>query len=295
MSIFQKLIFSTLILTTLNAFGAQSTTATAQTDSKATAKLWDQLNDKKLQLKSKSVLIVDEFNQPIYEKSSDDVLPIASITKLMSAMVVIDAQLPLNEKITIIKEDRDLIQLTGSRLKYGASLTRAEMIKLALMSSENRAATALGRTYPGGLVSFIKAMNEKALSLGMKNSHFADPAGLNTDNTSSARDLAILVQAALLYPLIHEATTQKEITVYPYKRKGPLRYVNTNRLMRNKRWDIALSKTGYINEAGRCLVMQTEIIGQPLTIILLNSFGKLTPFGDANRIRKWIEGGLKKS
>ncbi|MGD2118925.1 MAG: D-alanyl-D-alanine endopeptidase [Chromatiales bacterium] len=258
-------------------------------------RLWDHLNEKKLKLKSTSALIVDKFDNPLYDKFSDNPMPIASITKLMTAMVVLDSGQSLDEKITISKEDRDLIRLTGSRLKYGATLTRREMLQLALMSSENRAALSLGRTYPGGKPALIKAMNAKAKQLGMHHSHFEDPAGLKAGNIASPRDLATMLRAAQQYPLIREATTSKQLTVRPYRRKGSLKYVNTNRLMRNKSWSIGLSKTGYINEAGRCLVMQTEIAGQNLLIILLNSYGKLTPFGDANRIRKWIEKGIESS
>lgn len=256
-------------------------------------RLWQQLNEKKLKLRSEAALIVDRFNNPIYDKSADTPMPIASITKLMTAVVILDSKLPLDEKITITKADRDLIRLTGSRLKYGATLTRKEMIQLALMSSENRAATSLGRTYPGGMKAFVKAMNNMAKKLGMNNSTFADPAGLKTENQASPRDLVTLVRTAHSYPLIQQATTQKKLTVRPYKKKGPLNYGNTNRLLKNKKWSIDLSKTGYINEAGRCLVMQADIAGQPLVIVLLNSFGKLTPFGDSNRIKKWIEKGVK--
>ena len=271
------------------------TVSASATDSKIQNQLWEKLQDKKLKLKSSSALIVDRFDNSLYEKSIDTPLPIASITKLMTAIVTLDAKLPLDEKITIRKQDRDLVRLTGSRLKYGAKLTRGELIKLALMSSENRAAAALGRTYPGGMKAFVRAMNKKAESLGMHSSNFADPAGLKTENMASPRDLVTLARTANQYPLIREATTDRELIVKPYKKKGPLRYVNTNRLIKNKKWDIELSKTGYINEAGRCLLMQTEIAGQPLVIVLLNSFGKLTPFGDANRIRKWIEKGVEQS
>jgi len=256
---------------------------------------WNNLNEKKLKLRSASALIVDSHGHSVYAKSIEKPLPIASITKLMTAMVVLDKKLPLDEKITITKADRDLIQLTGSRLKYGATLSRREMIHLALMSSENRAATALGRTYPGGMKGIVQAMNEKALSLGMKTANFADPAGLKVENRASAIDLVAMITAAEKYPLIHKATTSRELTVHPYKSKGPLRYVNTNRLIKNKKWDIELSKTGYINEAGRCLVMKTEISGEPMVMVLLNSFGKLTPFGDANRFKKWLEKELKSS
>ncbi|MBT8438143.1 MAG: D-alanyl-D-alanine endopeptidase [Gammaproteobacteria bacterium] len=260
---------------------------------KAVNQLWKKLNDKKLKLRSESALIVDRFNNPIYGKAIDTALPIASITKIMMAIVILDSKLPLDEKIKITKADRDLIKLTGSRLKYGARLTRKELLHLALMSSENRAAAALGRTYPGGTQAFVRAMNAKAKSLGMHNSRFADPAGLKPENLASPQDLVKLIRAAGNYPEIHNATTQKSLTVYPYNKKGPLKYANTNRLLKNKKWSIELSKTGYINEAGRCLVMQADIAGQPVVIVLLNSFGKLTPFGDANRIKKWIENGVK--
>lgn len=260
---------------------------------KAVNQLWNKLNDKKLKLRSESALIVDRFNNPIYGKAIDTPLPIASITKLMTAIVILDSKLPLDEKITITKADRDMVKLTGSRLKYGAKLTRKELLHLALMSSENRASAALGRTYPGGTPAFVRAMNAKAKSLHMYNSHFADPAGLKPDNMASPHDLVKLIRAAGHYPEIHAATTQTALTVRPYKKKGPLKYVNTNRLLKNKKWSIELSKTGYINEAGRCLVMQADIAGQPVVIVLLNSFGKLTPFGDANRIKKWIESGVK--
>jgi len=253
---------------------------------------WRALNPKKLKLKSASALVVDIYGNDVYIKDADKTRPIASITKLMTAMVTLDAKLPLEQKITISKADRDRIRGTGSRLKYGARLSRKDMITLALMSSENRAAAALGRTYPGGMQAFIRAMNKKAKSLGMQNSHFAGPVGLKSGNVASARDLATMVHAALKYPLIRKATTTRKMTVYPYKGRGPLRYGNTNRLLKSKDWEIRLSKTGYINEAGRCLTMQAEIARQPLVIVLLNSYGKLTPTGDSNRIRKWIENGI---
>lgn len=239
-------------------------------------------------LRSASALVINAEGQVIYGKDIDTVRSIASITKLMTAMVILDSGLDLDEKITVTKADRDLVQLTGSRLEYGASLPRREMILLAIMSSENRAATALGRTFPGGMTAFVKAMNTKALELGMKNSHFADPAGLNVDNTSTARDLMRMVTAAEDYALIRKASTTTRIEVHPYAKRGPLVYGNTNRLLKNKTWDIELSKTGYINESGRCLVMQAKIEGEQVSIVLLNSFGKLTPFGDSNRLRQWM-------
>jgi D-alanyl-D-alanine endopeptidase (penicillin-binding protein 7) len=239
-------------------------------------------------LRSASALVINESGNTIYGKDIDTVRPIASITKLMMAMVIIDSGLDLEEKITVTKADRDLVQLTGSRLEYGASLSRREMILLAIMSSENRAATALGRTYPGGMTQFVRAMNQKASQLGMTNSHFADPAGLHVENTSTARDLMKMVTAADKYALIREASTTTRLEVRPYAKRGPLVYGNTNRLLKNKTWDIALSKTGYIMEAGRCLVMQANIEGEWVSIVLLNSYGKLTPFGDSNRLRKWM-------
>ena len=239
-------------------------------------------------LRSASALVINADGNVIYGKDIDTVRPIASITKLMTAMVILDSNLDLKEKITVTRADRDLVQLTGSRLEYGASLPRREMILIAVMASENRAATALGRTWPGGMTKFVAAMNIKAAQLGMTNSHFADPAGLHVENMSTARDLMKMVTAAQGYELIREASTTTRIEVHPYAKRGPLVYGNTNRLLKNKSWDIALSKTGYINEAGRCLVMQANIEGERVSIVLLNSFGKLTPFGDSNRLRKWM-------
>ena len=239
-------------------------------------------------LRSASALVLDAKGNVIYSKDIDSVRPIASITKLMTAMVVLDSGLDLQESITITKEDRDLVRLTGSRLDYGATLSRKELVLLALMSSENRAATALGRNYPGGMHKFVTDMNRKAKALGMIDSEFADPAGLHSQNVSTAQDLAIMVAAAGDYALITEATTTQRKQVRPYDKRGPLNYGNTNRLLKNANWDIELSKTGYINEAGRCLVMQANIEGEDVSIVLLNSFGKLTPFGDSNRLRKWM-------
>jgi D-alanyl-D-alanine endopeptidase (penicillin-binding protein 7) len=239
-------------------------------------------------LHSASAIVLDAKGDLIYGKDVDTVRPIASITKLMTAMVILDAELDLDEKITIASADRDLIRMTGSRLEVGATLPRRELLLLALMSSENRAATALGRTYPGGLENFVTHMNNKARSLGMSSSHFADPAGLNAKNVSTASDLARMLAAAQHYPLITRSTTTTAQEVRPYTRRGPLTFNNTNRLLKNENWHIELSKTGYINEAGRCLVMQANIDGEDVSIVLLNSFGKLTPYGDSNRLRKWM-------
>jgi D-alanyl-D-alanine endopeptidase (penicillin-binding protein 7) len=266
---------------------------TSHAESPAGSLSWKTLNSKKLKLKSEAALVVDGNGNEIYTKHSDDPQPIASITKLMTAMVILDGKLPMDERISISKVDRDLIQLTGSRLGYGATLTRKQMLQLALMASENRAANALARTWPGGKPGFVEAMNRKAQSLGMQNSRFRDPAGLDPGNVASARDVMKMVVAAMQYPEIRRATTTRSISVYPYEGRGPLTYRNTNRLLKNKNWTIQLSKTGYLNEAGRCLAMQAEIADRSLVIVLLNSFGKLTPFGDSNRIRQWIEQGIR--
>jgi len=267
--------------------------ADAQSEHASVSDVWQALNAKKLKLRSASALVVDQSGNEVYAKQVNEPRPIASITKLMTAMVILDSSLELQERITITKDDRDLLRLTGSRLKYGATLTREQLIRLALMASENRASNALARTYPGGRQAFIEAMNRKAGTLGMEDSNFADPAGLDAGNVASARDIVKMVRAAQGYPLIREATTTRTIGVRPYKGRGELKFGNTNRLLKNKAWAIKLSKTGYINEAGRCLVMQAEIADQPLVIVLLNSFGKLTPYGDSNRIRKWIELGIE--
>ena len=239
-------------------------------------------------LRSASAIVLDGDGNIIFGKDVDSVRSVASITKLMTAMVVLDAGLDLDEKLTIRSADRDLIRMTGSRLEVGATLTRRELILLSLMSSENRAATALGRTHPGGMDNFIAQMNKKAKALGMTNSRFSDPAGLRTENLSTASDLAIMISAARTYPLITQSTTTVREEVQPYSRRGPLSYGNTNRLLKNADWDIELSKTGFIRDAGRCLVMMANIDGEEISIVLLNSFGKLTPFGDSNRLRKWM-------
>jgi len=256
---------------------------------------WRHLNPKQLKLRSKSALIADSHNNLVYAKDADEAMPIASITKLMTAMVILDSGVDLDEPIRITKADRDLLRLTGSRLKYGATLPRRELILLALMASENRAASALSRTFPGGHKAFVKAMNKKAAELGMSKSHFVDATGLDAHNVASARDLARMVKAAYDYPMIRDFTTRTQATVRPYKKRGPLVYSNTNRLVKRKNWTVGLSKTGYINEAGRCLVMRAEINNEPMTIVLLNSFGKLTPIGDAGRLRRWVEKGVTRA
>jgi D-alanyl-D-alanine endopeptidase (penicillin-binding protein 7) len=244
-------------------------------------------------LRSNIALIFDErAGLPVYEKNSSLVAPIASITKLMTAMVLLDAQLRLDEEVTVEVADLDRLRGTHSRLKVGMTFTRSELLKLALMASENRAAAALSRSYPGGRRALVAAMNAKASELGMSYTRFADPTGLSEENVSTAADLAKLVAAAREYPLIQRYTTSATHLV---EGKGgrDLRFVNTNPLVRNVSWDIGVSKTGYISEAGRCLVMEASIDGRPMIIILLDSWGKYSRVGDANRIRKWIESTLR--
>jgi D-alanyl-D-alanine endopeptidase (penicillin-binding protein 7) len=240
-------------------------------------------------LKSSAALVMDlNGQQVLFAKNVEAVVPIASITKLMTALVVLDARLPLEERVVISADDVDDIKRTRSRLKVGAELSRGDLLKLALMASENRAASALGRAYPGGRRAFVAAMNHKAVELGMWRSRFVDSTGLSNENVSTAQDLAKLVAASYREPLIRDYTTESAHTVEVGGGRR-LTYNNSNRLVRNSGWEIGLSKTGYISEAGRCLVMQARIAATPVIIVLLDSWGKLTRIGDANRIKKWIE------
>jgi len=238
---------------------------------------------------SKALIINQETGETLYAKNTNTPTPIASVTKLMTAMVVLDAGLPMDEIITVSKEDIDTLKGTTSRLRVGTSLPRGEMLRLALMSSENRAASALARHYPGGLKAFLQSMNFKAYDLGMLNTRFVDPTGLNSGNVSTAEDLVKMVRAAYEYEQIRQESTATSQEVAINGNRNPMQFINTNSLVRKGDWVIGLSKTGYISEAGRCLVMQAEIGGQPLIIVLLDSDGKMTRIGDANRIRKWIE------
>lgn len=227
----------------------------------------------------------------VVAREAETVRPIASITKLMTAMVVLDARLRMDEMLRVSSADIDRLKGTHSRLQIGAQLSRREMLRLALMASENRAASALARHYPGGFPAFIKAMNRKAQALGMRSTRFLDSTGLNKRNVSTARDLTRMVSAAYGYPLIRQFTTTASHAVRLPKSGQPLLFRNSNRLVqaRSKDWQIDVSKTGYTAEAGRCLVMHTRIGKRPVIVVLLNSWGKLTPVGDANRIRRWLE------
>ena len=241
-----------------------------------------------LALQSSAVLVLDQATGAVlFEKNSGVVLPIASITKLMTAMVVLDAKPDLNETLSIGEDDVDILKGTRSRLKVGTHLAREEMLRLALMSSENRAASALSRHFPGGREAFVAAMNQKARSLGLVDTRFQDPTGLTAANVSSPRDLAKMVDAAHQYPLIREFSTTSEGEFSVAGR--PQQFRNTNTLVKSPTWEIGLSKTGYISEAGKCLVMQAWLNNKPTIIVLLDSWGKMTRIGDANRIKRWVE------
>ena len=246
----------------------------------------------KLKLASANALVLDAAaDAPIYAKGADNVTPIASVTKLMTAMVVLDAGQSLDEPISIGVGDLDYLKGTHSRLRLGSELTRADMLRLALMASENRAASSLARHYPGGTAACVEAMNRKAQSLGMTNTRFADPTGLSSENVSTANDLARMVKAASEYEAIRAFTTTPShyVEVQPYGKL--LGYNNTNSLVRAGQWDIMVSKTGFISEAGKCLVMLANIASRPVVIVLLDSYGRLTRIGDANRVKYWLETG----
>jgi len=266
------------------------------------------LLDDEISIQSSAALVVDQKSgEALYAKNVDIPTAIASITKLMTAMVVLDAELDMGQEIVVNAEDVDRLKGTGSRLALGTRLTREELLHLALIASENRAASALSRSYPGGRPAFIAAMNRKARELGMKDSHFVDGTGLNSGNRATANDLVKMVDAAYRYPFIRESsgTGSYDVSVpgthvVKIKENGKVRKVhrpvqrhiafnNTNSLTRNEEWDIGVSKTGYINEAGHCLVMQTRIADQRVIIVLLDSAGKWGRIGDAQRIRKWLE------
>jgi D-alanyl-D-alanine endopeptidase (penicillin-binding protein 7) len=246
-----------------------------------------------LAVQSSAFLVQDQTTGAVLlEKNAHAVQPIASITKLMTAMVTLDAQLSLNETLTVSEHDVDTLKGTRSRLRVGTHLSREEMLRLALMSSENRAASALARHYPGGHSAFIQAMNQKAQSLGLHDTHFKDSTGLTSENVSSPHDLARLVDAAHQYPLIREFSTTPSGAFDIAGRT--MQFNNTNSLVKSPSWEIGLSKTGYINEAGKCLVMQAWLNNKPIIIVLLDSWGKMTRIGDANRIKRWVESaGLK--
>jgi serine-type D-Ala-D-Ala endopeptidase (penicillin-binding protein 7) len=243
-----------------------------------------------LLLRSGVAYVVDQNTlEPLFDKNSHAVVPIASISKLMTAMVVLDSKAPLTESIEVTDEDRDYDKNTGSRLSVGSVLSREDMLHIALMASENRAAAALSRYFPGGRPAFIAAMNAKAKQLGMTDTHFENSTGLSSQNVSSARDLVKMVNAAYQYPTIRQFSTDHSYTVFTGKRN--IAYNSTNALIRNPSWDIGLQKTGFINEAGECLVMQATIHNRPVIMVLLDSSGKYSRFADATRVRAWLDNG----
>jgi D-alanyl-D-alanine endopeptidase (penicillin-binding protein 7) len=241
-----------------------------------------------LELHSSVAFVMDQdTNEVLLSKNSDAVLPIASLTKLMTATVVVEGRLSMDEVITVTDADVDTEKNSSSRLAVGTTLTRGEALHLALMSSENRAAHALGRTYPGGMGAFVAAMNAKARQLGMLDTHYTEPTGLSSKNQSSAKDLAALVKAAYQMTIIRELSTSTGYALNTGTRQVQFR--NTNSLVKNPTWDIGLQKTGYIVEAGRCLVMQARMAGRKLIMVFLDSTGKYSRLGDAERVRRWIE------
>lgn len=241
-----------------------------------------------LDLKSSVALVVDQDTQEVlFSKNDSAVLPIASLTKLMTGLIISEAKLPMQESITITQDDVDTEKGSTSRLSVGTTLARSEMLHLALMSSENRAAHALGRTYPGGLAEFVRLMNVKAKLLGMNGTRYVEPTGLSSQNQSSAQDLAILVNAAYKDAAVREYSTSPGYEVAVGRKT--LQFNTTNQLVKNPGWDIGVQKTGYISEAGRCLVMQTKIAGRKIIMVFLDSAGKFSRLGDAERVRRWVE------
>ena len=244
------------------------------------------------QIASGSGLVVDlKTNQVLFSSNPDRVAPIASVTKLMAAMVVLDAKLPMEQQLPIII--RDVAEMRGvySRVRIGSEISRRDMLQLALMSSENRATASLAHHYPGGVPAFVAAMNAKARALGMHHSRFVEPTGLSQDNLSSANDLVKLLKASQQYPLIGQFSTTGEKTAYFRKPAYTLGFRNTNRLVYKPDWSIQLTKTGFTNAAGHCLVMRTHMDGRPVAFVVLDAFGKYTHMADANRLKKWLETG----
>jgi serine-type D-Ala-D-Ala endopeptidase (penicillin-binding protein 7) len=251
----------------------------------------DETSEGKPNLHSASAIVLDQINgTELFGKNTDNLQPIASITKLMTAMIVLDSKQDMDEPITITNDDIDVVKGSHSNLPVGSVLKRTDMLRLALMSSENRAANALARNYPEGKSAFVAKMNERAQLLKMERTRFTDSTGLMSDNVSTVKDLGRMVDAAYRYDLIREYTTTPAVQL-TFPETGLSRgFINTNRLINNSEWQIGLSKTGFIKEAGQCLVMQARINGKPMLIVLLDSWGKLSRVGDATRIKKWIEG-----
>ncbi len=241
-----------------------------------------------LDLRAANALVVDsETGKILFAKNEQAIVPIASITKLMTAMVVLDARLDLDETIEVVEEDQSKVKFSRSRLQIGTIIRRADLLRLALMSSDNRAASALARSYPGGTAAAIEAMNAKSKLIGLEHTRFEEPTGLSSNNVSSAADLARLVSAARGYPIIRDFSTTPEYEIHT--NRGRLSFGNTNGLTKKGEWDIDVQKTGFISEAGRCLVLSVRMAARPFTIILLDAAGKYTTFADAQRIRQWLD------
>ncbi|WP_043301616.1 D-alanyl-D-alanine endopeptidase [Pseudomonas sp. M47T1] len=267
-------------------------TAAVTSNAVATEKSVSQRDPSQLHLASGSALLIDlETNKVIYENRADTVVPIASVSKLMTAMVVLDAKQDMNEMIDVDISHTPEMKGVFSRVKLGSELNRHDMMLIALMSSENRAATTLAHHYPGGYNAFINAMNAKARSLGMSHTHYVEPTGLSINNVSTARDLSKLLIAAQHYPMLRELSTTPEKTVFFKKPNYSLGFHNTDHLINKNNWDIRLTKTGFTNQAGHCLVLLTTMGNRPVAMVILDAFGKFTTFADASRLRNWVETG----
>ncbi len=268
------------------AFGVDDATPDTYVSAKS---IRDNANRVYLKLRSKAAIVYDEReNEVIMQRNADEVVPVASLTKLMTAMVILDAELNMDEVVTITKDDKDRIRYSKSRLPYGMQFTRRDLLLISLAASENRAALALARTYPGGNEAFINAMNRKAKDLGLTHTRFADAAGLHNENVSTAQELMQLARAASAYSVIRDYTTQTRHSITDLNSQREITFGNTNRLVRKVSWPITLSKTGFTKDAGNCLVMQTKINARPVIIVLLESWGRLSKYGDSNRIKKWL-------
>jgi len=275
-----------LLCWTSAVFGVEDTVSDTYVPAKAIRENANRVN---LKLRSHAAIVFDERdNEVILERNAGQVVPMASLSKLMTAMVILDADLDMDEVITITKEDKDRIRYSKSRLQFGMQFTRQDLLRIALAASENRAAMALARTYPGGTEAFVNAMNHKAQDLGLTQTRFADAAGLSNDNVSTAQELMQLVKVASDYPLIREYSTQTRQSITDLNSQREITFGNTNRLVKKISWPITLSKTGFTKDAGNCLVMQTRINARPVIIVLLESWGSLSKYGDSNRIKKWL-------
>lgn len=277
---------------TVAATAHSADSASVTTKSTATKATSAKKAPAKQEVAANSALVVDlKTNEILYSSNPDAVRPIASVTKLMTAMVTLDAKLPMDEKLTININDTKEMRGVYSRVRIGSEISRKEMLLLTLMSSENRAAASLAHHYPGGHKAFIKAMNAKAKALGMKNTRYVEPTGLSEKNVSSARDLVVLLKASEGYPMLGQLSSTEKKTVTFGKPKYSLDFRNTNRLVYKDNWNIHLTKTGFTNEAGHCLVMRTEMAKRQVAFVVLDAYGKYTHMADANRLRTWLETG----